>query len=68
MTALAAKSMTNYHGHGGWLLQALATLRLWNERRRQRAQLAELTDLELHDIGLSRSLTAAETAKPFWEP
>jgi uncharacterized protein YjiS (DUF1127 family) len=38
----------------------------WWEVARQRRDLATLDDQALHDIGLSRSDVAAETAKPFW--
>ena len=38
----------------------------WWEVARQRRDLASLDDQALHDIGLSRSDVAAETAKPFW--
>ena len=42
-----------------WLIAAM-------ERSRQRRALAGLSDYQLHDIGLSRSDVAGETAKPFW--
>ena len=42
-----------------WLAAAL-------ERRRQRRVLGEMSDYQLHDIGLSRADVARETAKPFW--
>jgi uncharacterized protein YjiS (DUF1127 family) len=38
----------------------------WMERARARHALAELTDAELKDIGLSRTDVANEAAKPFW--
>jgi uncharacterized protein YjiS (DUF1127 family) len=38
----------------------------WAERARQRRELAELSDRQLADVGLSRSLVAFEVAKPVW--
>lgn len=72
MTTLAYKpdnSMRNYHERGGWrelsarLIDLFAT---WHARSSQRAQLARLSEYELHDLGLSRSLIAVEIEKPFW--
>ncbi|WP_374310448.1 DUF1127 domain-containing protein [Dongia sp.] len=42
-----------------WVIEAM-------ERGRQRRTLAALSDYQLHDLGLSRSDVAEETAKPFW--
>ncbi len=42
-----------------WLADAM-------ERSRQRRALGALSEHQLHDIGLSRSDVAGETAKPFW--
>jgi uncharacterized protein YjiS (DUF1127 family) len=39
---------------------------VWSERSRQRARLAELTEAQLRDIGLSRADVRRETEKPFW--
>ena len=47
------------------------TLRLWFHRARQRARdraaLAEASELDLHDAGLSRGMLQFELAKPFWQ-
>jgi uncharacterized protein YjiS (DUF1127 family) len=40
----------------------------WQERSRQRHQLASLSDHLLRDIGLSRADIMAETTKRFWQP
>ncbi len=40
----------------------------WQERSRQRHQLASLSDHLLRDIGLSRADIMAETTKRFWRP
>lgn len=44
-----------------------ALLNLWLQRARQRRQLADLSDRQLDDIGLSRTQAAHEAAKPFWQ-
>jgi len=41
-------------------------LRLWWRRRRERAELAQMTDRELWDFGVNRVDARAETRKPFW--
>jgi uncharacterized protein YjiS (DUF1127 family) len=38
----------------------------WAARSRQRAELANLDERTLHDIGLSQSDISAEINKPFW--
>lgn len=42
---------------------ALAT---WGERLKQRAELTEMDDRMLKDIGVSRTAALAEADKPFW--
>lgn len=39
----------------------------WEERRRQRAALAKLSDHHLKDIGLSRADVDNEVTKPIWQ-
>jgi uncharacterized protein YjiS (DUF1127 family) len=46
--------------------RALVTLQIWRERVRQRRELAQWTDHDLHDVGLSWSDIALEIKKPFW--
>ena len=48
------------------LSRVLHVLWVWNQRRIGRSELASLSDATLHDIGLSRSMIAAEIDKPFW--
>jgi len=48
------------------LTRILSTLAIWHERILQRRQLAQLSDYQLHDIGLSRSQVFHEIEKPFW--
>jgi uncharacterized protein YjiS (DUF1127 family) len=42
------------------------TLHLWQQRYRDRRELARWTESDLHDIGVSRSDIAHELEKPFW--
>jgi uncharacterized protein YjiS (DUF1127 family) len=48
------------------VLRTLGALLLWQERARQRANLAALDDHLLKDMGLSRAAAAFEASKPFW--
>ncbi len=43
-----------------------ALLRTWRQRRRSRAELAEMDDLALRDLGSSRAQALFEASKPFW--
>ena len=45
---------------------AIDRLQLWQRRRRERGELARLSDRELYDFGASRSDAMAELNKPFW--
>ncbi|WP_298724492.1 DUF1127 domain-containing protein [uncultured Ferrovibrio sp.] len=49
------------------VLQGVYLLLKWQRRARSRGELAELTDHQLRDVGLSRADIAKETNKPFWE-
>ena len=44
----------------------VATLREWRQRSRARAELAELDDRMLKDIGLTRADAEFLANKPFW--
>ncbi|MBA3446014.1 MAG: DUF1127 domain-containing protein [Pseudaminobacter sp.] len=57
-----------YRGLGHCLRRAIGRIDDWVERRRQRHILAELTDGQLRDIGLSRDEAFREARKPFWRP
>jgi uncharacterized protein YjiS (DUF1127 family) len=57
--------MTNHHGQGFFALLS-ETLHVWRERQRERRELAQWTDRDLHDVGLSWSDIAHEAEKPFW--
>jgi len=45
----------------------LMLMTVWYQRGRQRQQLAQLTDRELRDIGISHAEAQTEASKPFWQ-
>ena len=47
-------------------LRAFETFRVWRKRQKDRRQLAQLSNRDLHDVGLSWSDVAYEAEKPFW--
>jgi uncharacterized protein YjiS (DUF1127 family) len=57
--------MTNHHD-SRLFAQLSDTFHTWRNRVRQRRELAQWTDRDLHDVGLSRSDIAHEAEKPFW--
>jgi uncharacterized protein YjiS (DUF1127 family) len=57
--------MINHHG-SGILAQLSETLHVWRERHWQRRELAQWTDRDMHDVGISWSDIANEVEKPFW--
>ena len=65
MSILSHESMINHHG-SGLLAQLNEKLHVWRDRRRQRRELAQWTDRDLHDVGLSWSDIVHEAEKPFW--
>jgi uncharacterized protein YjiS (DUF1127 family) len=65
MSTLSHQQMINHHG-SGLLAQLSETLHVWRERQRQRRELTQWTDRELHDVGLSWSDIVHEAEKPFW--
>jgi uncharacterized protein YjiS (DUF1127 family) len=65
MSSLTHESMTNHHG-SGLLTQLSETFRLWWKRYQTRRELAQWTDRDLHDVGLSWSDIVHEAEKPFW--
>jgi len=65
MSTCTHESMINHHGRGVWA-EISETFHLWRRRMQDRRQLAELTNRDLHDIGLSHSDIAFEAEKPFW--
>jgi uncharacterized protein YjiS (DUF1127 family) len=65
MSIYSHQLMTNHHTPG-LLAQLGEILQVWRDRSRQRRELAQWTDRDLHDIGLSWSDIAHEAEKPFW--
>ena len=65
MSTSTHQKMTNGH-ETGVLAQILETLHTWQERRHQRAELAQWNERDLHDVGLSRTDIMFEADKPFW--
>ncbi|WGS21539.1 MULTISPECIES: DUF1127 domain-containing protein [unclassified Bradyrhizobium] len=65
MSIFTHQSMTNHHADG-FLNQVNETLHVWWDRYERRRELAQWSDRDLHDIGVSRSDVAFETEKPFW--
>ncbi len=65
MSVLTYESMINHHG-SGLLAKISETIHIWRRRQQERRLLAELSDRDLHDVGLSWSDIALEAEKPFW--
>jgi uncharacterized protein YjiS (DUF1127 family) len=57
--------MINHHDTG-FLAHLTETVHVWRDRQRQRRELAQWTDRDLHDVGLSWSDIVHEAEKPFW--
>jgi uncharacterized protein YjiS (DUF1127 family) len=65
MSTYTRESMINHH-EPGVLRQIGETLHVWRQRYRSRRELAQWSDRELHDVGISWSDVAYEAEKPFW--
>jgi uncharacterized protein YjiS (DUF1127 family) len=65
MSTCSEQSMINHHG-SGIFAHLSETFHIWRDRVRQRRELAQWTERDLHDVGLSRSDIINETEKPFW--
>jgi uncharacterized protein YjiS (DUF1127 family) len=65
MSTFTHESMINRHGRG--LLSQLAELiHVWRQRSATRRELAQWSDREFHDIGVSSGDAIYEASKPFW--
>ena len=65
MSTCTHESMINHHG-SGLFAQLSETVHIWRQRQIDRRQLAELSERDRHDVGLSWSDVAYEAEKPFW--
>jgi uncharacterized protein YjiS (DUF1127 family) len=65
MSILTHESMINHHG-SRFFAKLSETIHIWRRRQQERRLLAELSDRDLHDVGLSWSDVALEAEKPFW--
>lgn len=65
MSTFTHELMINHHGQG-FLGQLNETFHVWRQRQQDRRQLSEMTNRELHDIGMSWSDVVYEAEKPFW--
>ena len=65
MSIYSHQPMINHHGSGFWA-QVEETIHTWRERMRNRRELAQWTERDLHDVGLSWSDVVYEAEKPFW--
>ena len=48
------------------LERTVAQLKLWRQRMRDRAELAQLTARDARDLGVDPGAIAYEISKPFW--
>ena len=53
---------------GEWLESLREVLATWTSRSRERNLLAQMSDADLKDIGVSRYDAMMEIQKPFWRP
>jgi uncharacterized protein YjiS (DUF1127 family) len=66
MSTFTHDSMINHHGQGV-LAQLADTLHVWRQRYEARRELAQWSDRDLHDSGLSSGDAIYESSKPFWQ-
>ena len=52
---------------GNFLMSIVTRVKRWSELSRQRAQLAQMSDQMLSDIGLSRADALQEADRYFWD-
>lgn len=65
MSTFTHESMINHHGQG-FLSQLAELVHVWRQRYAHRRELAQWSDRELHDIGVSSGDAIYEASKPFW--
>lgn len=59
-------SMRSSQARGSALMRVISLIEMVVERRRSRLALMELSDVQLKDIGISRSEAFREANRPFW--
>lgn len=52
---------------GSFFMSSVIRVKRWRELSRQRAQLAEMSDQMLSDIGISRADALQEASRHFWD-
>jgi uncharacterized protein YjiS (DUF1127 family) len=65
MSSCSDVSMTNHHSQG-FFAHLGEIFHTWRDRQRNRRELAQWTERDLHDVGLSWSDIVHEAEKPFW--
>ena len=65
MSTFTHESMINHHGQS-FLSQVAELFHVWRQRTAARRELAQWSDRELHDIGVSHGDAVYEASKPFW--
>ena len=66
MTTISQASVHYGRSRPSAAARMLATFGVWRRRARERAELAQLSDRVLGDIGLSRADAQFIANKPFW--
>ena len=67
MSDYTHEMMTNHHAHPGLFGKIGDTLHVWHERQIARRELAQFSERDLHDVGLSSTDAHYEAGKPFWQ-
>ena len=65
MSTFTHESMINHHGRT-FSSQLADLIHVWRQRYLARRELANWSDRELHDIGVSHGDAIYEASKPFW--
>jgi uncharacterized protein YjiS (DUF1127 family) len=66
MSTCTHESMTNHHASLS-LAGVVETLHVWRSRRHERRELAQWSERDVNDAGLSVGEVMAEANKPFWQ-
>jgi uncharacterized protein YjiS (DUF1127 family) len=66
MSTYAHELMTNHHANGIFARIA-ETVHVWRERQHSRRELAQWTERDMRDAGVSPGDVLFEAGKPFWQ-